>query len=181
LKERLVSITGIGAVILYGSVARGDASSKSDIDLMIVPLSSDDISTMEKELQALLHEIEQDFRLQLSFSYTMFTGNEDPFFLWETLKDGIVIFCRAESIIPSIGSLKPHALISYSLAGQDGKQKKRTHRFLFESKDGAGIVRSNRMEYVAPGVILVSLSKTSRITDYFDKWDIHYSLMKIWR
>ena len=50
LKERFLEVADIGAVILFGSIVRGDASSKSDIDIMIVPMKDADTQIMKKEV-----------------------------------------------------------------------------------------------------------------------------------
>jgi predicted nucleotidyltransferase len=181
LKERAERIRGLGALILFGSVARGEASRKSDIDLLMVPLDGSVSNDVKKELLKLLHGLEDEFRLKINFSLLVYDGTEDQFFLWETLKDGDVVFSRPEMVLPSVSNPKPHALISYRLNGQNNTEKKRIQRFLYESKNGMAIDMNNKMEYVAPGVIVVDLERSKRIVEYFDDIGLDYSLMKIWR
>jgi len=180
LKEQAAELDDLGALILYGSTVRGDASGKSDIDILVIPLKKELAGTLEKVINDLLRDIEERFKLEINFSSMIYDGTEDPYFIWETLKDGAVIYCRPEMVLPAIDTTKPYALISYRFAGLDESKKKRIQRFLYESKSGMGIEKRNRMEYIAPGVIIVPIGKSKRIVDYFDSIELDYSLLKIW-
>jgi predicted nucleotidyltransferase len=181
LKERAAKIEGIGAVILYGSIVRGEASLKSDIDVMVVPVRKKSIKILKKRLVKILDEIEDDYKLKVSFSLMIPSGKEDPYFMWETLKDGVVVFVRPEMAVQSIASLKPYALVSYSYTGLKENAKKKVQRFLFESKKGLQIDKHNKMEYIAPGVMVLPQERSKHVTEFFDGMHLQYSLMKIWR
>jgi predicted nucleotidyltransferase len=181
VKKRIAQIEEVGALILYGSVVRGEASPKSDIDILIVPLSSQYPESLKPTLQTLFNEIENEFNLKICFSFLIYKGDEDSYFLWETLKDGCVLFCRPEAVVQSIENINPYALISYNYKGLSAALKKRVHRFLYESKHGMLIDKANKMGYIAPSVLLLPISKSELITDFFDSCGINYSLQKIWR
>jgi predicted nucleotidyltransferase len=181
LKERIAKVANVGALILYGSIVRGEASPKSDIDLMVVPLKNKNTKTLKKQVMKIVKEIEDEFKLKASFSIIIYTGTEDPYFVWEVVKDGIAIYIKPEMAISSIQNVKPYSLISYSFAGLKDSEKKRIQRFLFESKKGVQIDRSNKMEYIAPGVIVLPLEKSKHVIEFFDEMHLQYSLMKIWR
>ena len=135
-------------MILYGSTARGDASGKSDIDLLVIPLKKEFSGTLENTINELLKDIEEKFKLEISFSPLIYEGSEDPYFIWETLKDGAVIYCRPEMVLPAAETAKPYALISYRYSGLGGSEKKRVQRFLYESGNGMKIDKKNRLEYI---------------------------------
>lgn len=181
LKERIAKVEAVGALILYGSIVRGEATSKSDIDIMIVPLKKEYTKKLKKQIMNILKEIENEYQLGVNFSPIIYTGKEDPYFVWETVKDGVVVFIKPEMAIHSITNVKPYALISYSYSGLKENVKKKVQRFLFESKKGVQIDKGNRMEYLAPGVIVLPLEKSKLVTDFFDEMHLNYSLMKIWR
>jgi len=181
LKERISQIENIGALILFGSVIRGEASPKSDIDIMVVPLRQEKLRKLKEEVLKHLKEIEEEYKLETSFSLILYTGKEDPYFIWEILSTGVVIYIQPEIVIQSIQSVKPYALISYSYSGLEDNVKKRVQRFIFESKKGLQIDRKNKMEYFAPGVLILTLEKSKLITKYFDEHHMKYTLMKIWR
>jgi len=181
LKERIAAIEDVGAAVLYGSIVRGEASPKSDIDILIVPLTKKNEKKLKKQVMRILHKIEDEFKLGVSFSLMIYTGKEDPYFIWEAIKDGVVIFIRPEMVFDSNQNIKPYALISYSYVGLKNSDTKRVQRFLFESRNGMQIDRKNKMEYIAPGVILIPLEKSKSITKYFDDMHLNYLLLKIWR
>ena len=181
LKERISEIENIGALILFGSVVRGEASPKSDIDIMVVPIKQERLKALKERVMKLLKEIEDENKLVASFSLILYTGKEDPYFIWETISDGVILYIKPELVIPSIQSVKPYALISYTYSGLKDNDKKRVQRYIFESKKGLKIDKNNKMEYIGPGVLLIPLEKSKIVTKFFDEIHINYSLMKIWR
>jgi predicted nucleotidyltransferase len=181
LKELIAKVNDVGALIIFGSIVRGEASLKSDIDVMVVPLKKKISKNLKKRVSKILKEIEDEHRLKVSFSLIVPTGREDPYFMWETLKEGVVVYIKPEAAIHSIGNVKPYALISYSYTGLKENDKKKVQRFLFESKKGVRIDKDNKMEYIAASVILLSLEKSEYVTEFFDNIHLQYSLMKIWR
>jgi len=60
------------------------------------------------------------------------------------------------------------------------KDKKRALRYLYESESGLKINKHNKMEYIGPGVIRLTLEKTKKVTELFDELKINYSLLKLW-
>ena len=181
LKERFSEVADIGAVILFGSIVRGDASPKSDIDIMIVPMKDADIQMLNKEVSRILRSVETAHDLQINFSPIIYTGDEDSYFLWEAVKDGSVLFVRPEMVVSPAANISPYALISYSFSGLNDQIKKKVQRFLFESKYGANINMKNRMVYIAPGVILIALEKSKEIISLFESNNVNYTLVKLWK
>lgn len=77
----------IEKVILFGSRARGDNNSKSDIDLAIY-------ST--KPIMEFIEDVELNTRTLLEYDYSHMETIKDDFFVEQIIKDGIVIYekCR---------------------------------------------------------------------------------------
>ena len=134
---------------------------------------------LQKRVRETLISLEQEFNLKLSFSPNFHSGEEDSYFLWELVKDGVVIFCRPEPLLKKQDRLKPHALISYSLKDLDESMKKRAQRFIFGK--GGGVDKRNRLEYIGQGVILVSMEKAKSIIQFLESNSITYSLTKVWK
>ena len=110
LKEQSRSITSLGALILYGSVVRGEASPKSDIDLLAIPMDINNNDSLNDALKRILFKIEKEFNMKISFSLSVFTGDEDSYYIWEAAKDGIVLFSRPELIIHTMKNIKPYIM-----------------------------------------------------------------------
>ena len=181
LKDRLAKIKDIGAVILFGSIVRGEGSPKSDIDIMVVPAKAEKTMNLEGTVANILKEIETEYKLPVSFSMLIYTGLEDPYFLWETVKDGVVLYIKPKLAIQTPQTVKPYALISYSYTGLTENEKKRLSRFLFEAKSGLKVDKSNKLEYIAPGVILLTPERSELVVEFFNELGLRYSLIKIWR
>jgi len=181
LRERLSAIDEVGAVVLYGSLVRGEATSTSDLDIMIVPQRSGITEKTREKVQGILTSIESEFKLRNPFSLIIFTGKEDSHFLWEVVNNGVVLFSKVEMVINDPKNTKPYALISYSFNKLEEKGKKYIQRFLFESERGGKIDRKNRQEYVSRGVILISVERSKKVTRLFNEMGVEYSLIKIWR
>ena len=181
LRARLVDLKELGALIIYGSVVRGEASPKSDIDLLAVPAQKNGIDVMQRKLTAVLRDIEKAHRLKLSFSLMVYSGNEDSHFLWEAMQDGVVLFSRPGTAISGFANTQPVALISYTFKGIGGAGRQKLRRFIFESEKGVRIDRRNRQEYVAPGALLLSLERARLLTWMFDSMGVKYGLLKLWR
>jgi len=181
IKEGVAKIPGVGALILYGSIVRGEGSPKSDIDVMLVPASNEEGDATTKSVTRYLRGIEREYRLEASFSLTTYTGKEDSYFLWEVMKDGVVLYCGPETAIRSSGNAGPHALIAYRYEGAKEGDKKRVQRFIFESKRGPLVDRNNKTEHPAPGVILLPVDRAKPVIELLDSLHITYSLIKVWR
>jgi len=180
LRERISGVEGVGGVVLYGSIIRGEASPKSDIDVMIFPIKQEDLGDMKSVLAGIFRELEKKYSLRVSFSQSIYTGKEDTYFLWELARDGVVIYCRPEMLVQPAGNARPCALLSYSYSGLDARTKQMMHRMLFDSKSGLKIDRGNKMEYIAPGVILLPVEKEKMALDFFERYGVKYGLTKIW-
>ncbi|MEM2870530.1 MAG: nucleotidyltransferase domain-containing protein [Thermoplasmata archaeon] len=181
LREKASGIEALGSLIIYGSVVRGEASPKSDIDLLAVPARRGVGGELERALTRVLRGIEKKHNLRLSFSLMVYSGKEDPHFLWEAVRDGAVLFCRPETALRGPATAQPVALVSYSLKGLGGAGRQRIRRFIFESKKGISVDRGNRQEYIAPGALLLSPEKARRLIAILDSLRVRYSLIKLWR
>ncbi|MCR4433627.1 MAG: nucleotidyltransferase domain-containing protein [Caldiserica bacterium] len=68
LRERLQNFSSIEVAFIYGSVAKGEETAKSDIDLMVVGGIS------EKELHNVISKIEREIEREIN--YTLMTPQE---------------------------------------------------------------------------------------------------------
>ena len=180
LKERLSEVADVGAIILFGSVVRGEVSPKSDIDIMIIPMKDSNVEALGEEVATILRSIETSHELKISFSPIIHTGSEDSYFLWEAMKDGCILFARPE-MLAAPADLAPYALISYSFAGLNQQVKKKMQRFLFESKHGANINMKDKTEYIGQGVLLVSMERSKEIIAFFESNGVSHTLAKLWK
>jgi predicted nucleotidyltransferase len=93
IRGALSQLEGIGAACIYGSFARGEARSSSDVDLLIIG------EVQEKPLISAIKGLEE--KLQREINYTLYTGAE-----WmkrKTAKDPFVREVLKRPRIPILG------------------------------------------------------------------------------
>ena len=85
LKDRL------SAIYLFGSVARGDYTSESDIDVMlVVDMTEDEIRATRSPLTRLSSDLNLDYNVQVN----KFTVSRDDF---EVMKDTRILFSNVKN------------------------------------------------------------------------------------
>lgn len=178
-------IPNLVGVILFGSAVTGDMSKKSDIDLLLV-FDTNHNPEMGKEAEK-AHEITSNisakYDLPYPFSFVFVNkGNMEEVesdFLWNVVKEGIVIWGKPQEILMKAPhpSLEPLMLIRYSVKELNEKDKRKMLRWLYTSKKR--IIGAEK-ERLAPGVLLIKAEKFEEIKKVFDKFNVKYSVKKIW-
>lgn len=135
------------AVILFGSLARGDHRPDSDIDLLVV-VDRPDTLPLHRTLARLLTELAP--RRDVTALPTNL-GDVDPSFLRNVFREGILLdgslLLTAEGL-----ALRPRSLVSYSLAhlppGMRVRVSRRVHGFSLKARRGR-----RRRRYRYPGLL----------------------------
>ena len=178
-------IPNLVAVILFGSVARGETSSKSDIDLLLIfdTAYNPELGTEMDHARKLSTEVSLKHDLDHSFSFVLANKDElkdmDPDFFWNVAREGIILWGKPEDAIyrepPS--SLEPFLLINYSTSNMDPTLKRKLIRKLYTSKKR---LMDKETERIGPGVLFTSAEKFDKLMELFDSLKVPYSVRKIW-
>lgn len=176
----------IQEVILFGSVARGDFTSKSDIDLFFNVSSKEHVLKVEQELKV----IEPKFYKSQMYQVWKQKGVNNPLSLkvgildqWElkrsVISDGIVLYGKYKSDVKGKGYLLiPFAVIS------DITKRNRVMRALFgraeEGYSKEGIVVKLGGRRVAPTVFLVPSQFADQVLPILKREKIDYQLIELW-
>ena len=96
-RDRVLKELGnrVNAIILYGSVARGETGEESDIDVLIVGRDKD----VRSKISEISYEIDYENRFETFITPVYYTKEEiehrikvgSPF-IYEVLKDGVVLY-----------------------------------------------------------------------------------------
>lgn len=93
---RLVPVTGAELVILFGSVARGDDSTESDIDLLVVVADDADVRQAGKAALRAVASLPADVDVVVVTRRTLEAGRNRPgTVIRPALRDGRVVYRRA--------------------------------------------------------------------------------------
>lgn len=192
LKEIFPDLKEILAVILFGSVARGDYSLRhSDIDLFIILKNKKLTSKLTEKIEALLIPIASKNGVKLHIEYQpQEIKDEDRSLIEKMIEEGKVIYSRSLIIFPTkkIG-LKQYIIYDYSsdkpavrtrisqiLRGKKSWYKKNGKKVV---KEYRGIADDRNIILVGKGSVMVVKEKQEEITDLFNDMGINYKTKKI--
>jgi predicted nucleotidyltransferase len=132
--KHVSNIPKIYGIFLFGSVARGEADKKSDIDFLIVLDTQQDPDLMDErnEVSQIALDLEKrlDRNIQLVFSNSRF-DKLDRQFIEDVLREGIILFGRPLMIADNKVGFSPYVLIHYELTGLSASDKMRVKRALY--------------------------------------------------
>lgn len=176
----------IQEIILFGSVARGDFTSKSDIDIFFSVSSSEQIIKGEQELKV----IEPKFYKSQMYEVWKQKGIINPLSVkigildqWDlkrsVISDGIVLYGKYKSEIKGKGYL----LIPFA-AIPDITKRNRIMRTLFgrteEGYSKEGLVAKLGGRRIAPTVFFIPLPFADQVIPLLKKEKMNYKLIEFW-
>lgn len=178
-------IPNLSGMILFGSAATGNMSKKSDIDIVLVFETDHDPETgNEAEITyRMASDISKKYDLIYPFSFVFINKKNmkeiDADFLWTISKEGMIIWGKPQEILMTKPhpSLKPMMLIQYSTKNLDEKDKRKLLRWLYTSKYN---IINKQKEKIGPGVLLIDAKKLDKLKKIFDRFNLYYSVKKIW-
>lgn len=166
LVDRVSPTPGVVAIVLFGSVARGEADEYSDLDLLILFKDRaslwDGWNSLFKEIGSMnlnIHAIPE--------TLDEFKG-ANPVFLEELEKHGKVLYSRLPFTL-TVGSplRRPFSIISYDLRSLSSKEKMRILYRLYESGGGGDVGRSGGIK-LGSGCILVPHGESSGLVNFIE-------------
>jgi len=178
-------IPNLVGIILFGSAFTGDMSKKSDIDLLLVFDTNHDPETSKEAetAQKIASDITVKYDLAFPFSFVFVNKKNidevEPDFLWNIVKEGVVIWGKPQDILMKTPhpSLEPLMLVKYSIKELNEKDRRKILRWLYTSKKK---IIEKRRERLGPGVLLIKAEKFGEIKKKFDEFNVKYSVRKIW-
>jgi hypothetical protein len=185
IAKELSQIEDVKAVILYGSLARGEYTSRSDIDLFIL--------TTRKETQKHLHNkiIELENKIGRNIQPTIRTLTElqktDTGLLQNIFQEGKILYLKEPSDIPSAVLLeqKPYLIYSFQISGLAQKDKAKFNRQLYEQRKKGykyrGLLQEIGGEKLSSGCIMVPYEQREKIEKFFRKFRVKFEQLKVWK
>ena len=196
---RAGEIPNLKAAVLFGSVVTGEFRRKSDIDVLLL-FDTDHNPELGLEAEAALElsaEIASRYDLAHSFSFVMENlrnGALDPHFLWEVVREGVVIWADPALVLLSVShqGLEPALLVTYSTQGVTSRDKGALHRALYgyrvEKRTEDKVYVSEKRGLIdkvgrrlGPGVVIVPARVADRLIGLLEKHGASYTTTKVWR
>lgn len=176
IKKILWKDKNIFAVILYGSVARGDYSARhSDIDIFIV-LSE---TGAKDKVDKVINEISLKYRVKVHPEYqSIDVKHEDQTLLCKMFEEGRVLFSRGVCLIGKEGlGLEAFRLYRFDTSLLDKVDRVMFSRALHGRKsegmiDGISVIDSGK------GGLLVKKNMFKEIEQFFDGFKVKYKVVR---
>ena len=153
--KEVSNIPKIHTIFLFGSVAKGEADVRSDLDFLVILDTHQDPNRLNErnEVSSIALDLEKKFNkdIQLVFSNINFDGL-DGYFIEEVFREGIILFGRVPIIPEKKLGFVPYVLIYYKLTNLTKSDKMKVKRVLY------GYQTSKRHEgklYVSKSIGLV--------------------------
>jgi predicted nucleotidyltransferase len=185
ITKSLSVIEDIKIIILYGSFARGDYTSRSDIDLLILTSKKNTLKKIEDKI------IELESNIGKNIQPTIRTIKEfnktDSGLLQNIFQEGKVLYLKEPIDIPSAILLqqKPYFIYSFQLNNLSQKEKAKFNRQLYEQirKDYKykGLLQEIGGQRLSAGCILVPHSEKDEIEKFFKKLKVKFEALKVWK
>jgi predicted nucleotidyltransferase len=118
----------IQTIILFGSVARGQAREESDVDICIILKNEQKQNTLQNQILQL--EKKYDKNINIIFTNPQFTGL-DRHFIETILREGIILYGTLPAIPIQRLELEPYEIIKYDLSSLSHPEKMKIKRLLY--------------------------------------------------
>lgn len=185
IAKALSEIGDVKTVVLYGSFARGEYTSRSDIDLLILTTEKKTLGKIQDKIIVLERETGRNIQPTIRTLEELKTT--DTGLLQNIFQEGKVLYLRGASDIPSAILLqqKPCLIYTFQLNGLTQKDKARFNRQLYEvtKKDYKykGVLQELGGQKLSAGCILVPHSEKQKIEKFFRQFAVRFIQMKVWK
>jgi len=185
IAKELSKIEDVKVIILYGSLARGEFTSRSDVDLLIL--------TTEYNTQKEIHDkvIELESEIGRNIQPTIRTLAElqktDTGLLQNIFQEGKILYLREPSDIPSAILLqqKPYLIYSFQISSLLQKEKARFNRQLYEQiRKGynyKGLLQEIGGQKLSAGCVMMPYEQKEKIEKFFKKFKVKFEQLKVWK
>ena len=185
IAKELSRIEDVKAVILYGSLARGGFTSRSDIDLFI--LTTDGKTQKEVENKVIELETEIGRNIQPTIRTIVELQKTDTGLLQNIFQEGKILYLKEPSDIPSAILLqqKPYLIYSFQISSLPQKDKARFNRQLYEQiRKGykyKGLLQEIGGQKLSAGCVMIPYEQKEKIEKFFKKFKVKFEQLKVWK
>jgi predicted nucleotidyltransferase len=185
IAKNLSAIEDVKAVVLYGSFARGEATSRSDIDLLI--LTTEKKTSKEVQDKIIRLETETGRNMQPTIRTLGELQKTDTGLLQNIFQEGKVLYLREAADIPSAILLqqKPFLIYTFQLNNLSQKEKVGFNRQLYEqTRKGykyKGLLQELVGRKLSPGCVLVPHTEKQKIEKFLKKFRVQFSQLRVWK
>lgn len=181
----LSEIPDLKLVVLYGSYARGENTSRSDIDLFILTTKIKTQEEIQNKVIGLESEVGRN--IQPTIRTISELQKTDSGLLQNIFKEGKVLYLREPAEIPSTLLLqqKPYIIYSFRISKLSQRDKVRFNRSLYEQKRKRykykGLLNELGGKKLSSGCVMVPNNQKEKIEKFFKKLNVKFEQLKVWK
>ena len=185
IAKELSKIEDVKAIILYGSLARGEFTSRSDVDLFILTTEY----KTQKEIHDKVIELESEIgrNIQPTIRTLVELQKTDTGLLQNIFQEGKILYLREPSDIPSAILLqqKPYLIYSFQISSLLQKEKVRFNRKLYEQTRKEykykGLLQEISGQKLSAGCVMIPYEQKEKIERFFKKFKVKFEQLKVWK
>jgi len=182
--SKIKGFEDILSIVLFGSVARGEATRESDIDIAIIYSKKDD--TLIKKINSMAPEKFQLLHL------TMEELKDEPTIAGALSGEGIILYGRPVKVTVEDIELKSKMLIAYDTSKMSQNERNKLNRALFggistykkgeerKIKHYKGIMDEIPSQKIGKGVLLVDRRNAPELTNTLKRFKAKWKEIPVW-
>lgn len=185
IAKKLSKVEDVKSVILYGSLARGEFTSRSDIDLFI--LTTKDKTQIEIHDKVIELEPEIGRNIQPTIRTSAELQKTDTGLLQNIFQEGKILYLKEPYDIPSAILLqqKPYLIYSFQISSLPQKDKARFNRQLYEQKRKGykykGLLQEIGGQKLSAGCVMMPYEQKKKIEKFFKIFKVKFEQLKVWK
>jgi len=180
LGREISKISGVEAVVLFGSYARGDFDEGSDVDLLLI---FQDKFSLEGGWRKITDTTAKMHMFVQVVAMTVDELRLSPL-LSVALREGKILFSTEAFSLQGLANFKPYALVSYDLRSMAPDDKVKFVQTLQGRKSGKYAYKGILLELggfkVGRNCLLLPQERVAKLTDFLDKEGITYFIRHVW-
>jgi predicted nucleotidyltransferase len=185
IAKEFSQIKDVKLVILYGSLARGEFTSRSDIDLFILTEGT----KAQRELQEKVIELESKIGRNIQPTIRTAKGlkRTDVGLLQNIFQEGKTLYLKEPLDIPSTLLLeqKPYLIYTFQINNLSQKDKAKFNRkFYGEIKKGykyEGLLHKLGGQKLSSGCVIAPFKQKENIEKFFKKFKVKFERLNVWK
>jgi len=164
-------LKGLDAIVLFGSVARGEDRKGSDVDLLLLFESDEDALKAEDATARIAAETPEANVSIINKSIEEFSSN--PHFAFEVMRDGVVLYKRLSDapLRANVFPLRLFYIYTFNLNGLNQTEKARVTVALYGRRKGkyayGGLLKSLKGYRLGKGAVIVPAEAFKMMEEFF--------------
>lgn len=181
----LSEIDDVVSVILYGSFARNENTSRSDIDLFILVSEKSALKKVQDKIISIESVIGRN--IQPTIRTLKELEKTDTGLLQNIFQEGKMLYLKEPTDIPSsmLLSQKPQLIYSFQISNLDQNKKAKFNNEFYGRVKGKysykGLLQETGGQKLSSGCVLVPHAEKQKTEKFFKKFKIKFNQVKVWR